>query len=431
MKSICLVSFLVLVCLSCTLGKSEDFFPVVPLEGEDDFSFVDTFFEDEQLILLGEASHGTAEFYTMRAGISKRLIESGDISFVAVEGDWVPLHRLNRFVRGKTDSSARDIIADFERWPQWMWANEEFLSFVKWLREYNESRPIQEHVGLYGVDVYGQWEAMDALQDFVDIHIPDKSDKVAEYVGCFAPYNRDERAYARAVFQQGASCASAMDSLVACVKKARREAGKSDPAYFSAVQKARAIHGAERFFRLSTKQGPESWNSRAKHFFSTTEQLRDFHGSESRGIVWAHNTHVGDARATIMAQVGQVNIGSVARERLGDSAVRILGFATSEGEVIAGRQWGAPWEEMTMPEPMEGSLENLFSQKEDSLFFLDFTHPISEESPLMSPINHRAVGVVYQPHNEQGNYVPSLVPHRYDGMIYIHRTTALTPLGSP
>lgn len=383
------------------------------------------------LVLMGEASHGTAEYYRIRGELSLRLIDEHAFRFVAVEGDWNAIHRLHRYVIGHVHppGGAREIMQRFDRWPQWMWANEEFADFVESLREWNLQRPAGERAGLFGVDVYGMEDALRELPEVLEAVDADLAEAVRQHLACFNPFIGDMGAYARASRLGPLSpCASAAGAVLRLVNDAARPSvDRWDPELrLHARQMARVIHSAERHYRSMAWDGADSWNFRASHFFETARHLLEAYGPEARGIVWAHNTHIGDARATAMAQARQQNIGQLAREALGTDRVAALGFSTRGGTLLAGRQWGGPRETLIKPAAPQGSAEDLLYRASggDSVFFL-------EDAPgvLRRQVGHRAAGVIYHPEREfPGNYVPTSLAERYDALIFIEKTTALTPL---
>jgi len=382
-----------------------------------------------RLAMLGEASHGTQEFYAWRAKITKRLITEHDFSFIAVEGDWASLYRLNKYVKHfeNAPASAIEAMAQFNRWPEWMWGNTEVAQLIEWLREFNSGKQPDEMVGFYGMDVYGQWEAMDDLLEYAGFYIPEHYDAIASKVQCFAHFDRDQWMYARATARMNYSCEQEMKELVELLASLRDHLEKDDKnAYFRAKQNALVVKNAEDYFRLAVKDNNDSWNSRADHMWLSIKRLLDTYGPESKGIVWAHNTHVGDASATSMHQYGMHNIGFTSRKEMGQDQVFIVGFGTYSGKVNAGHQWGEPMRIMDVPKAMRGSLEYALSKFEAPDFMLVFDNNDREESFLQNQIGHRAIGVVYNPRNEAGNYVPSLFTKRYDAFIFIRETTALS-----
>ncbi len=385
-----------------------------------------------QLVLLGEASHGTTEFYQWRSEITKRLIAGKGFSFIAVEGDWASIYRLNQYVKDKpgAPTSARRVLRQFNRWPQWMWANSDIEELAEWLREFNDSRPDDEKIGFYGMDVYGQWEAMDDLLEYTREYLPEYHPEISQKLLCFASYDRDEWVYARAVRGRGhPSCAGGLQEVVNLLKDLSAKLRAKDASnYFRAKQNAIVVKNAEDFFSLAITDNTGSWNSRATHMWKTVQRLLDEYGKGSKGIVWAHNTHVGDADATPMRYQDMVNIGRMSRRDLGDDQVFITGFGTWAGRVNAGTQWGSRMERMVVPEGIEGSYENIFGQLEYEQFYLVFDEDDREHPLLNQFIGHRAIGVVYNPRHEAGNYVPTLLPHRYDAFIFIRETNPLRPV---
>lgn len=403
----------------------------VKILGVDDVKNLTDNIRDERLVLLGESTHGTSQYYSMRAAISKHLIKERGFNFVAVEGDWAAIYRLNLYVKGLSqEKSAGNIMRAFNRWPQWMWSNSETLEFVEWLRDYNSKRELSQMVGFYGIDVYGQWEAMDNLMEFVRLHLPEKLDAIKEKLQCFGAYRDNEWDYAKAVNSGKKSCENQLKEIVSILTANENKLLQIDKMkYFNALQSAKVLKNAESFFRLALQRGPQSWNARASHFYNTVKRLMDFYGENSRGVVWAHNTHIGDARATPMASAAMVNIGMLAREDMGEKNVYIIGFSTFSGKVLAGRNWASDMEKMTMPNAIQGSLEYKLNSLNKSAFFVHFENELfSPEHEIMQPIGHRAVGVVYNPQNEAGNYVPTVLPQRYDALVFFQHTDALNVL---
>jgi len=388
-----------------------------------------------RLVLLGESTHGTAEYYRWRAEISKRLIMEKGFRFIAVEGDWMPIYRLNMYVKGLDDvdtATAADILRKFSRWPEWMWGNTEVAELAEWMRAYNADLPVVERVGFYGMDVYGQWEAMDEVFSVSAIYLPDHAEEIRTLYSCFTAFGRDEWRYAQAVMQGLASC---NDNLYRVVEIFRRrlsevECPEEYKMLFHGVQSAKVVKNAEEFFRLAVRgDNRGSWNSRVDHMHRTVQRLLDQYGNDAAGIVWAHNTHIGDARATTMASDGQKNIGQLSRELFGDTAVTSIGFTTYTGRVNAGSRWGSPMSIMDIPSPPEGSLEYLLNSCGLKQFFVVFDRHLRSDSLLNSYLGHRAIGVVYNPSTERrSNYVPTIVPSRYDAMVFFHTTRELMPV---
>jgi erythromycin esterase len=386
---------------------------------------------DRRLVLMGEASHGTHEYYRWRFKMSRYLIKEKDFNFIAVEGDWASIYRLNKYVRNLEGaaSSARDVLRDFKRWPQWMWSNTDILEMAEWLREYNDRLPAEEKIGIYGMDVYGLLESMDDLLHYVRSELPHKVERIEDKRNCITRYGDGEHDYARALAGGQDPCHERIQKLYEIVKgHADKVSGENKQVHFKAIQDAFVVRNAEEYYRLAVINNQASWNSRVIHFWETVQKLLDHYGTEARGIVWAHNTHVGDARATPMARNNQLNIGNLSRSGIGEENVYIIGFGTRKGTVNAGTQWGAPMDIMTVPEAVDGSLDYYLGKVGHEQFFLEFNDEDRLNPLLRKPLGHRAVGVTYDPSREQGNYVLTLPAYRYDSLLFFQETTALTPV---
>ena len=402
----------------------------LPLEGPDDLDPLLERIADARVVMLGESTHGTSEFYTWRARLSQRLIQEHGFSFIAVEGDWPDCYRLNRFVKGygQTGDHALDIAARFQRWPTWMWANWEVVALLDWIHRFNQNLPSAEQVGFFGLDVYSLHDSMMAILNFVKDKDPEALPTTEKALNCFAPHGLSGQDYARAVSLVRAHCE---EEVIELLTELRRRAPFFDgdrEEHFNALQNARVLKNAEAYYRTMLRPGPDSWNLRDHHMDQTLQDLLDFHGPDSRAIVWEHNTHIGDARYTDMSSAGMINLGQLARERFGDDDVVLVGFGTYRGSVIAASSWGAPMEEISLPTAIDESWEDLLHRAlgEDCLLLLD---EIEEFEEFNQPRNHRAVGVVYHPWRESfANYVPTILPGRYDALIYIDESHALHPL---
>jgi len=411
------------------------------LEAPDDLAPLMEVVGDAHYVLLGEATHGTSEFYTWRAEISKRLILEKDFSFIAVEGDWPDCYRVNRYVKGYADSgqSAEEVLHAFERWPTWMWANREVIALAEWLSEHNRRRPAEQQVGFYGLDVYSLWESMAAVVEYLERIDPAAARAARRAYGCFDPYYEDVHEYARATVLVPTSCedeAVAMLRVLRARAPAYREDGREG--YFNAEQNALVARNAELYYRTMVRGGPTSWNVRDHHMVDTLERLMAHHGPRAKAIVWEHNTHIGDARFTDMARAGLVNVGQLVREAHGErpterEGVVLVGFGTHRGSVIAGEEWGAPMRRMRVPEARAGTWEDVLHRAGARDALLLFTGTDDGAVPgLDRPLGHRAIGVVYDPAAERrGNYVPTVVPRRYDAFLFVDETRALDPLHMP
>jgi len=391
---------------------------------------------DSRYVLIGEASHGTSDFYDWRAELSKRLIAERGFSFVAVEGDWPDCYRVNRWVKDYPDSgeSARDVLHAFERWPTWMWANREVVEFATWLRQHNDSRPPEAQAGFYGLDVYSLYDSMTEVVRYLEGIDPEAASAARRAYSCFEPYYDDVQDYARATALVPTSCEDeAVSILSALRRKAPEYAADGREAYFDAEQNALVARGAELYYRTMVRGGPTSWNVRDHHMVDTLERLMNFHGPLGKAIVWEHNTHVGDARFTDMARAGMVNVGQLVRQRHGNEGVVLVGFGTHHGTVIAAEEWGLPMKRMRVPDARDDSYEGIMHRAGISKFLLVFDG--SDDGGILgldTVRGHRAIGVVYEPaHERWGNYVPTLLARRYDSFIFLDRTSALDPLHMP
>ena len=384
---------------------------------------------DARYVLIGEASHGTSDYYTWRARLSQRLIQERGFSFIAVEGDWPDCYKVNRYAKGYPDSgdSAFDVLHAFARWPTWMWANWEVVAFVEWLRSHNQEAPAGRGVGFYGLDVYSLWESMESIIAYLDDEDPAAAELAREAYRCFEPYGEDAQAYARDTMLVPDICADEVVELLAAVRSKAPSYDHDPEASLNTEQNAWVMANAERYYRAMVRGGAESWNVRDRHMTSTLARLMAHHGADAKGIIWAHNTHVGDARATDMANVGMVNIGQLVREAHGDDGVVLVGFGSHRGSVIAGSAWDAPMRRMPVPAAADGSWEDVMRQAgaDDKLLLLP---EVSPSGPFGRARGHRAIGVVYHPERERGNFVPTVLPRRYDAFLYIDESHALHPL---
>ncbi len=384
---------------------------------------------DARTVLLGEASHGTSDYYVWRSRITRRLIQEKGFSFVGVEGDWPDCYRANRYVKGlrKSGDSARSVLRAFDRWPTWMWANWEIVAFIEWLREHNAQRPEEERVGFYGLDVYSLWDSLNAVMSYVS-----RDGQVLESakaaLRCFEPFGQDAITYARATAMVPHTCQPEVTAMLSQIRATGpRYSQDGREGYFDAEQNALIVRNAEEYYRTMVRSDDRSWNIRDRHMVETLERLMKFHGDRGKAVVWEHNTHVGDARATDMAAAGMVNVGQLERELHGDNVV-IVGFASHRGSVIAGRSWGAPMRRLEVPRAQAGSWEDVLhrARRGDQLLLLD---PADDPDVMLAPRGHRAIGVVYNPERERyGNYVPTILPRRYDALIHIEESAALHPL---
>lgn len=402
---------------------------VRPLESDRDLDPLLQRIGDARVVLLGEATHGTHEFYAWRSRITRRLVEEKGFSFVAVEGDWPDFERLDRFVRGRSDERfAPEVLRTFHRWPTWMWANEDVGELCEWLRGHNERAPRDRQVGVHGLDVYSLWESMEAVVRYLEGYDSEAARVAKRAYECFAPYDKEAEEYALATRIVPASCEDAVVHALAALRRRPPVVdGDERERYFMAEQNALVARNAEHYYRLMIGSGPASWNVRDRHMGETLDRLLGFYGEGSKAIVWAHNTHIGDARYTDMSDAGELNLGQIARETHGEADVVLVGFSTHSGTVCAGDAWGASMETMVVPPGREGSFEDVLHRvgAKDGLYLFDGL----PKGTLVEPRGHRAIGVVYRPAFERyGNYVPTVLPRRYDALLFLDETRALRPL---
>jgi erythromycin esterase-like protein len=411
----------------------------LPLQDTDDLDPLLERIGGARLVLLGEASHGTSDYYQWRAEISKRLILEKGFSFIAVEGDWPDCYRLNRYVKGSSGSGrdAFDALETFQRWPTWMWANMEIAEFAEWMRSHNETLPPEKKAGFFGLDVYSLWESLYAVMEFLEKRGDDEGTRLAkEAFHCFEPYDEDVQSYAAATRFISATCEDEAVELLMSIRRNAPEYFEDDPeAYFNAEQNALVLKNGEHYYRMMVRGGSSSWNVRDYHMAETLDRLMKFHGPDAKGIVWEHNTHIGDARATDMARAGMVNVGQLIRERHSNLGVALVGFGSFRGGVIAGREWGAPMMRMPVPPAREGSWEDVFhaAKAENRMLILtDGSSAPYVGEEFFPARGHRAIGVVYDPAYEAfGNYASTVLPRRYDAFLYIDESEALHPLRMP
>ncbi len=285
---------------------------------------------EARYVLLGEASHGTHEYYTWRARITKRLILEKGFSFIAVEGDWPDCFRINRYIKGYPGAGDRieEVLSHFRRWPTWMWANWEIAALAKWLRKYNDSLLDGRKIGFYGLDVYSLWESIEVLLDYLRKEDPETAQLARQVVSCFEPYGEDEERYARAARMLSESCRRQVTDLLQEIRKKASSYDSDLEAPLNTEMNAWVAVNAERYYQSMFSFGSRSWNIRDTHMAETLNRLMNFHGPDARCIVWEHNTHIGDARFTDMERDGMVNVGQLVRQQQDQQDVVLVGFGS-------------------------------------------------------------------------------------------------------
>jgi erythromycin esterase len=384
---------------------------------------------DARYVLLGEASHGTHEYYTWRAEISKRLIQEKGFSFIAVEGDWPECFAINRWIKDYpgAGSTILEVLKKYERWPTWMWANWEIAALAHWMRKYNGSLATEKKIGFYGLDVYSLWDSIRIIMDYLEKEDPAAAAYARRAVDCFEPYGEEDD-YAAGLRAMKKGCREEVLRLLLEVRQHAARYDQEPEAGLNAEINALVAANGEKYYRAMSAFGGNAWNVRDRHMVETLNTLMNYHGAGAKVIVWEHNTHIGDARATDMAEDGDVNVGQLVREEHGPEQVVLVGFGSYEGTVIAGKGWGAPMQEMQMPPASPGSVEEMLhtASPENKLLLFDEQPALKEY--FKGWLGHRAIGVVYHPARDKGNYVPTQLPSRYDAFLYLDKTRALHPL---
>jgi erythromycin esterase-like protein len=390
-----------------------------------------------RLALLGEASHGTHEFYAQRFALSRRLIEQHGFNAVVVEADWPDAWRVNRYIRHRSDDGdAASALSGFERFPTWMWRNTVVRDFVEWLRAYNHERPVSQQVGFYGMDLYSLYRSVRAVLDHLDRVDPQAGQRARSRYACFDHFGEDSQAYGYAAsFGMQSSCE---DEVIQQLREMNRRAGellagsREDRAdVFYAQQNARLVRNAEEYYRTMFHGRVSSWNLRDSHMVETLQALEKYLQTvtgTAKMIVWAHNSHLGDASATEMGDMGEWNVGQLARDRWGDQAM-LVGFSTYQGTVTAASEWDGTAERKRVRPGLEGSYELLFHQVGEPAFWLPLRGNASLAELLREKRLQRAIGVIYQPRTERmSHYFQTKLAAQFDAMIHIDETRAVEPL---
>jgi erythromycin esterase-like protein len=407
-------------------GSSEDFDPLLARVGT------------ARYVLIGEASHGTHEFYRIRAAITKRLIVEKGLSAVAVEADWPDAHRVHRYVTGGDDDpDATESLGGFLRFPQWMWRNADVLDFVGWLRAHNDALPAAApRVGFYGLDLYSLHTSIDAVLRYLRIVDPAAARRAAERYACFDAFGEDLQAYGHAAtLGLAPTCerevlAQLVELRRAAAEYARRDHRVTPDDLFFAEQNARLVADAEQYYRAMFHSYGSSWNLRDLHMADTLAALMSHLAArmpEPRVVVWAHNSHIGDARATERSRAGELNLGQLVRERAGAEAV-LIGFSTHAGTVTAASNWDEPAQRMRVRPALPHSYEALFHELGGPNFLVFPSRPGVREE-LDHARLQRAIGVIYRPDTErQSHYYHVKLPAQFDAVLHYDQTRAVEPL---
>jgi protein-L-isoaspartate(D-aspartate) O-methyltransferase len=385
---------------------------------------------DARVVLIGEATHGTSEFYRLRARLTRELIHTRGFNIVTAEADWPDAMRVNRYACG-TGGADRPWRA-FARFPTWMWRNYEVLGFVEWLREWNASRPAEASVRFFGLDLYSMYTSIRLVLDYLDRVDPAAARVARERYGCLTPWEGDAATYGRAAVSGGyrvcenEAVAMLRDMLARQIEYSARDGER----WFDATQNARLVADAERYYRVMYYGGVKSWNLRDRHMFETLQSLLAFHGNDSKVVVWAHNSHLGDARAMEMGVRGELNVGQLCREAYGERAF-LIGFGTDHGTVVAASDWDGPTQSMRVRPSHPKSYERLCHDSGVPAFVLHLREPARQEIryELEAPRLQRAIGVVYRPDTElASHYFQASLPHQFDEYIWLDETSGVQPV---
>jgi len=397
--------------------------------------FADLFdrYADRRVVLLGEASHGTSEFYRARAAITRRLIERHGFTIVAVEADWPDAASIDRHVRRRPAVASPE--PPFQRFPAWMWRNTDVLAFVRWLRTHNEGRPAEQQAGFYGLDMYSLSGSIAAVLGYLEQIDPAAAEVARERYACLMPWQKDPAVYGRAMLsQRHEECEEEVVAQLQDLLRKRLEYAREDGVLFlDAAQNARLVATAERYYRTLYQGSAQSWNLRDTHMFETLNHVLDAHSPDSRAVVWAHNSHIGNAAATEMGQSrNELNLGQLCREKFGSDAA-LVGFGTHHGTVAAAHDWDGPMEIMRVRPAREDSYEYPMHQAGQPRFLLDLRPGVHDSlrERLAPPRLERFIGVIYRPQTElQSHYANASLPAQFDGFVWFDETHAVSPLAA-
>lgn len=397
------------------------------------------FIGDARFVLLGEASHGTHEFYRERAQITKRLVREKGFTAVAVEADWPDAWRVNRYVQGQSlDADAAEALSGFKRFPAWMWRNADVLDFVGWLRAHNESqRPGAQTTGFYGLDLYSLHASIEAVLNYLDKVDMAGAARARQRYACFENFGQDPQAYGFAAgLGLSRNCESEVVAQLVELQKqaaeyARRDGRMAEEDFFYAQQNARLIKSAELYYRTMFRGRTASWNQRDEHMAATLEALVEhlaLRNGDTKAVVWAHNSHLGDARATQMGVEGERNVGQLVRQRYGRESV-LVGFSTYSGSVTAASNWDGPAERKKVIPAMPGSYEAMFHETGNPAFLLILPRGSQLTDALREPMLERAIGVIYRPDTEfASHYFQAHLSDQFDAVIHFDETRGVEPL---
>lgn len=424
-------------CLDVTMEHLRD--SAFPITGAaQDYDSLLKMIGNSSLVLLGESTHGTHEFYKARAEITKRLVREKGFNAVAVEADWPDAYRVNRFVRGENhDADSEEALNGFKRFPTWMWRNADVLDFVGWLRGYNDRLSDERNkVGFYGLDLYSLHTSIHCVLDYLKKVDPEEAKRARSRYSCFEHFGIDPQAYARAANFNSSGCEEEVISqLVELRRRAANYEGRkgsvSADEYFFAEQNARLVKNAEQYYRSMFYRRTASWNLRDEHMAETLDILAHHLQQQTQRakiVVWEHNSHLGDARATQMSERGELNVGQLVRQKQGDAAV-LVGFTTYSGSVTAASEWDEPPQRKQIIPALPESYEALFHETGINSFFLNLRDDVALKNHFREPRLERAIGVVYLPESERtSHYFEAHLSDQFDAVLHFDETRAVEPL---
>jgi protein-L-isoaspartate(D-aspartate) O-methyltransferase len=387
-------------------------------------------YADRRVVLLGEATHGTSEFYRARAAITQRLIEAHGFTIVAAEADWPDAATVDRYVRHRPAHTGAE--PPFQRFPTWMWRNAEFESFISWLHNHNEPLEIEHRAGFYGLDLYNMSASIAAVLDYLDKVDPEAARVARQRYGCLTPWQKEPSTYGRAVLTAGyRKCEQAVIEQCRSLLEKQLEYARTDgDSFLEAAQNARLVAAAERYYRIMYYGGAESWNLRDTHMFETLGNVLAARGSGAKAVVWAHNSHIGDARHTEMGTVREeLNLGQLCRERFGDDAA-LIGFGTHTGTVAAADDWDGDMKVKQVRPSVRDSYERLCHDSQVSRFLLELVVDSALRNRLLESRLERFIGVIYLPETERlSHYAQASLPQQFDAFVWFDETAAVTALG--
>jgi erythromycin esterase-like protein len=396
--------------------------PFHPLRNDADLDVLINQIGNARVVLLGESTHGTHEFYQWRAEITRRLIEEKGFNFIAVEGDWVDSYRVNDLIKGPARDSAAtiEILKQYDRWPSSMWGNYEMAELVQWLNQHNQTRHGVEKIGFYGLDLYSFWEWTKQPMNILDSNVQRSIDKVRK---AFSPYNDDALKYASAVRNTGVNFSTATEELWNNVQHYLIHQPENESEFLLQQQALLSLNG-ERYFRTMVTDKVSSWNIRDGHMAETIRRLLKIYGNKSKAIIWVHNGHAGDAHYSQMAVAGYTSVAGILRQQLGRDKIFSIGFGTDRGEITAGKKWNAPLEKLKIQPAMKGSWENILHDLNGTDKIV-LSNEISNDPKLNQWLAFRSIGASY---SDNAVYGSAIVPQRFDAFVFIDSTTASHPI---